>query len=99
MIKNTVLTFGTPISISNNSDINIGNLNYSTLLENSKYPNTIPVQCVALQTSGNTVLPGYIYASDNNSKITLHLIIPNVIGEITACKQLQILPFETTVIF
>lgn len=99
MIKNTVLTFSTPISITNNSDIVIGNLKYSTLLENTNYPNTIPVQCVALQTSGNTVLPGYIYASDNGSKITLHLVIPNVTSEISSCKQLQILPFETTIIF
>ena len=99
MIKNTVLTFGTPISITNNSDIVIGNLKYSTLLENNNYPNTIPVQCVALQTSGNTVLPGYIYASDDGSKITLHLVIPNVTSEISSCKQLQILPFETTIIF
>lgn len=99
MIKNTVLTFGTPISITNNSDIVIGNLKYSTLLENKNYPNTIPVQCVALQTSGNAVLPGYIYASDDGSKITLHLVIPNVSSEISSCKQLQILPFETTIIF
>lgn len=99
MIKNTVLTFRTPINITNNSDIVIGNLKYSTLLENNKYPNTIPVQCVALQTSGNTVLPGYIYASDDGSKITLHLVIPNVTSEISSCKQLQILPFETTIIF
>ena len=99
MIKNTVLTFRTPISITINSDIVIGNLKYSTLLENNNYPNTIPVQCVALQTSGNAVLPGYIYASDNGSKITLHLVIPNVTSEISSCKQLQILPFETTIIF
>ena len=99
MIKNTVLTFGTPIKITNNSDIVIGNLKYSTLLENNNYPNTIPVQCVALQSSGNTVLPGYIYASDDGSKITLHLVIPNVTSEISSCKQLQILPFETTIIF
>ncbi len=99
MIKNTVLTFRTPINITNNSDIVIGNLKYSTLLENNNYPNTIPVQCVALQTSGNTVLPGYIYASDDGSKITLHLVIPNVTSEISSCKQLQILPFETTIIF
>lgn len=99
MIKNTVLTFGTPISITNNSDIVIGNLKYSTLLENNNYPNTIPVQCVALQSSGNTALPGYIYASDDGSKITLHLVIPNVTSEISSCKQLQILPFETTIIF
>jgi hypothetical protein len=99
MIKNTVLTFRTPISITNNSDIVIGNLKYSTLLENNNYPNTIPVQCVALQTSGNTVLTGYIYASDDGSKITLHLVIPNVTSEISSCKQLQILPFETTIIF
>ena len=99
MIKNTVLTFRTTISITNNSDIAIGNLKYSTLLENNNYPNTIPVQCVALQTSGNTVLPGYIYASDDGSKITLHLVIPNVTSEISSCKQLQILPFETTIIF
>lgn len=99
MIKNTVLTFDNPISITNNSDIVIGNLKYSTLLENNNYPNTIPVQCVSLQTSGNTVLPGYIYASDDGSKITLHLVIPNVTSEISSCKQLQILPFETTIIF
>lgn len=99
MIKNTVLTFRTPINITNNSDIVIGNLKYSTLLENNNYPNTIPVQCVSLQTSGNTVLPGYIYASDDGSKITLHLVIPNVTSEISSCKQLQILPFETTIIF
>lgn len=99
MIKNTVLTFGTTISITNNSDIVIGNLKYSTLLENNNYPNTIPVQCVALQASGNTVLTGYIYASDDGSKITLHLVIPNVTSEISSCKQLQILPFETTIIF
>lgn len=99
MIKNTVLTFSTPIKITNNSDIVIGNLKYSTLLENNNYPNTIPVQCVALQTSGNTVLPGYIYASDDGSKITLHLVIPNVTSDISSCKQLQILPFETTIIF
>ena len=99
MIKNTVLTFGTPISITNNSDIVIGNLKYSTLLENSNYPNTIPVQCVALQKSGNSVLNGYIYARDDGSKITLHLVIPNVTSEISSCKQLQILPFETTIIF
>lgn len=99
MIKNTVLTFGTPISITNNSNIAIGNLKYSTLLENNNYPNTIPVQCVALQSSGNTVLPGYIYASDDGTKITLHLVIPNTTGEINSCKQLQILPFETTIIF
>lgn len=99
MIKNTVLTFRTTINITNNSDIVIGNLKYSTLLENNNYPNTIPVQCVALQTSGNTVLNGYIYASDDGSKITLHLVIPNVTSEISACKQLQILPFETTIIF
>lgn len=99
MIKNTVLTFGTTISITNNSDIVIGNLKYSTLLENNNYPNTIPVQCVALQSSGNVVLVGYIYASDEGSKITLHLVIPNVTSEISSCKQLQILPFETTIIF
>lgn len=99
MIKNTVLTFRTPINITNNSDIVIGNLKYSTLLENNNYPNTIPVQCVSSQTSGNTVLPGYIYASDDGSKITLHLVIPNVTSEISSCKQLQILPFETTIIF
>lgn len=99
MIKNTVLTFRTTISITNNSDIVIGNLKYSTLLENNNYPNTIPVQCVALQTSGNAVLSGYIYASDDGSKITLHLVIPNVTSEISSCKQLQILPFETTIIF
>lgn len=99
MIKNTVLTFGTQISINNNSDIAIGNLKYSTLLENNNYPNTIPVQCVALQPSGNTVLTGYIYATDDGEKITIHLVIPNVIGEINACKQLQILPFESTIIF
>lgn len=99
MIKNTVLTFGTKISITNNSDIAIGHLKYSTLLENNNYPNTIPVQCVALQSSGNTVLPGYIYASDDGTKITLHLVIPNITGEINSCKQLQILPFESTIIF
>ena len=99
MIKNTVLTFDKPISITNNSDIVIGNLKYSTLLENNNYPNTIPVQCVALQTSGNAILTGYIYASDDGSKITLHLVIPNVTSEISSCKQLQILPFETTIIF
>mgnify|MGYP000196279935 CR=1 FL=1 len=99
MIKNTVITFDTTISISNNSDIIIGNLKYSTLLENSKYPNTIPVQCIAIQSSGNSILTGYIYASDNGNNITLHLVIPNVIDEISACKQLQILPFETTIIF
>lgn len=99
MIKNTVLTFGTTISITNNSDIVIGNLKYSTLLENNNYPNTIPVQCVALQSSGNVALSGYIYASDDGSKITLHLVIPNVTSEISSCKQLQILPFETTIIF
>lgn len=99
MIKNTVLTFGTTIRITNNSNIAIGNLKYSTLLENNNYPNTIPVQCVALQSSGSTVLPGYIYASDDGSKITLHLVIPNVTSEISSCKQLQILPFETTIIF
>lgn len=99
MIKNTVLTFDTTISIKNNSDIIIGNLNYSTLLENNNYPNTIPVQCIAIQTSGNVALSGYIYASDDGSKITLHLIIPNVTSDINSCKQLQILPFETTVIF
>lgn len=99
MIKNTVLTFSTAISITNNSDISIGYLRFSTLLENNKYPNTIPVQCVALQTSGNTVLAGYIYASDDGTKITLHLVIPNITGVINSCKQLQILPFETTIIF
>ena len=99
MIKNTVLTFGKTINITNNSDIVIGNLKYSTLLENNNYPNTIPVQCVALQSSGNVVLAGYIYASDDGSKITLHLVIPNVTSEISSCKQLQILPFETTIIF
>ena len=99
MIKNTVLTFGRQISINNNSDIAIGNLKYSTLLENNNYPNTIPVQCVALQPSGNTVLAGYIYATDDGEKITIHLVVPNVVGEINACKQLQILPFETTIIF
>lgn len=99
MIKNTVLTFDTKISINNNSDIIIGNLKYSTLLENINYPNTIPVQCVAIQSSGNSSLSGYIYASDDGTKITLHLVIPNVINEISACKQLQILPFETTIIF
>lgn len=99
MIKNTVLTFDTTIKINNNSDIIIGNLKYSTLLENNNYPNTIPIQCIALQTSGNVVLAGYIYASDDGSKITLHLVIPNVTSEISSCKQLQILPFETTIIF
>lgn len=99
MIKNTVLSFSTTIKITNNSDIVIGNLKYSTLLENNNYPNTIPVQCVALQTSGNTVLTGYIYATDDGSKISLHLVIPNVTNEISSCKQLQILPFETTIIF
>lgn len=99
MIKNTVLTFGTTINIKNNSDIIIGNLNYSTLLENNNYPNSIPVQCIAIQTSGNVVLTGYIYASDDGSKITLHLVFPNVPSDISSCKQLQILPFETTVIF
>ena len=99
MIKNTVLTFNKTINIDNNSDIIIGNLKYSTLLENNNYPNTIPIQCIAIQTSGNVVLAGYIYASDDGSKITLHLVIPNVTSEISACKQLQILPFETTVIF
>lgn len=99
MIKNTVLTFGTTINIDNNSDIIIGNLKYSTLLENHNYPNNIPIQCIAIQTSGNVVLAGYIYASDDGSKITLHLVIPNVTSEISSCKQLQILPFETTVIF
>ena len=99
MIKNTVLTFNKTINIVNNSDIIIGNLKYSTLLENNNYPNTIPIQCIAIQTSGNVVLAGYIYASDDGSKITLHLVIPNVTSEISACKQLQILPFETTVIF
>ena len=99
MIRNTVLTFGKTINITNNSDIVIGNLKYSTLLENNNYPNTIPVQCVALQSSGNVVLAGYIYASDDGSKITLHLVIPNVTSEISSCKQLQILPFETTIIF
>ena len=99
MIKNTVLTFDTPINIDNNSDIIIGNLKYSTLLENNNYPNNIPIQCIALQTSGNVVLAGYIYASDDGSKITLHLVIPNVTSEISSCKQLQMLPFETTIIF
>ena len=99
MIKNTVLTFDTTINIDNNSDIIIGNLKYSTLLENNNYPNTIPIQCIAIQTSGNVVLAGYIYASDDGSKITLHLVIPNVTSEISSCKQLQILPFETTIIF
>ena len=99
MIKNTVLTFDTTINIKNNSDIIIGNLNYSTLLENNNYPNTIPIQCIALQSSGNVLLAGYIYASDDGSKITLHLVIPNVTSEISSCKQLQILPFETTIIF
>lgn len=99
MIKNTVLTFDKTINIVNNSDIIIGNLKYSTLLENNNYPNTIPVQCIAIQTSGNVNLSGYIYASDDGSKITLHLVIPNVTSEISACKQLQILPFETTIIF
>lgn len=99
MIKNTVLTFGTTIKIGNNSDIIIGNLKYSTLLENTNYPNNIPIQCIALQTSGNVLLAGYIYASDDGSKITLHLVIPNVTSEISSCKQLQILPFETTIIF
>lgn len=99
MIKNTVLTFDTTISISNNSNIIIGNLKYSTLLENNNYPNTIPVQCMAISSSGNTILIGYIYASDDGTKITLHLVIPNVINEISNCKQLQILPFETTIIF
>lgn len=99
MIKNTVLTFDTTISIRNNSDIIIGNLKYSTLLENNKYPNTIPVQCMAICSSGNSILIGYIYASDDGTKITLHLVIPNVVNEISNCKQLQILPFETTIIF
>lgn len=99
MIKNTVLTFDTPISISNNSNIIIGNLKYSTLLENNNYPNTIPVQCMAISSSGNSILIGYIYASDDGTKITLHLVIPNVANEISNCKQLQILPFETTIIF
>lgn len=99
MIKNTVLTFDTTININNNSDIVIGNLKYSTLLENNNYPNNIPIQCIAIQTSGNVVLAGYIYASDDGSKITLHLVIPNVTSEISSCKQLQILPFETTIIF
>lgn len=99
MIKNTVLTFDTTISISNNSNIIIGNLKYSTLLENNNYPNTIPVQCMALSSSGNSILIGYIYASDDGTKITLHLVIPNVVNEISNCKQLQILPFETTIIF
>lgn len=99
MIKNTVLTFDTTININNNSDIIIGNLKYSTLLENNNYPNSIPIQCIAIQASGNVVLVGYIYASDDGSKITLHLVIPNVTSEISSCKQLQILPFETTVIF
>lgn len=99
MIKNTVLTFDTPISISNNSNIIIGNLKYSTLLENNNYPNTIPVQCMAISSSGNSILIGYIYASDDGTKITLHLVIPNVVNEISNCKQLQILPFETTIIF
>lgn len=99
MIKNTVLTFDTKISISNNSNIIIGNLKYSTLLENNNYPNTIPVQCMAISSSGNTILIGYIYASDDGTKITLHLVIPNVVNEISNCKQLQILPFETTIIF
>ena len=99
MIKNTVLTFDKTINIVNNSDIIIGNLKYSTLLENNNYPNNIPIQCIAIQTSGNVVLAGYIYASDDGSKITLHLVIPNVTSEISSCKQLQILPFETTIIF
>lgn len=99
MIKNTVLTFNTTISISNNSNIIIGNLKYSTLLENNNYPNTIPVQCIAICSSGNSILIGYIYASDDGTKITLHLVIPNVVNEISNCKQLQILPFETTIIF
>lgn len=99
MIKNTVLTFDTTINIKNNSDIIIGNLKYSTLLENNNYPNSIPIQCIAIQSSGNVALVGYIYASDDGSKITLHLVIPNVTSEISSCKQLQILPFETTVIF
>ena len=99
MIKNTVLTFDTTISISNNSNIIIGNLKYSTLLENNNYPNTIPVQCIAISSSGNFILIGYIYASDDGTKITLHLVIPNVVNEISNCKQLQILPFETTIIF
>ena len=91
MIKNTVLTFDKTININNNSDIIIGNLKYSTLLENNNYPNNIPIQCIAIQTSGNVVLAGYIYASDDGSKITLHLVIPNVTSEISSCKQLQIL--------
>lgn len=99
MIKNTVLTFDTTISIRNNSNIIIGNLKYSTLLENNNYPNTIPVQCMAISSSGNSILIGYIYASDDGTKITLHLVIPNVVNEISNCKQLQILPFETTIIF
>ena len=99
MIKNTVLTFDKTININNNSDIIIGNLKYSTLLENNNYPNNIPIQCIAIQTSGNVVLAGYIYASDDGSKITLHLVIPNVTSEISSCKQLQILPFESTIIF
>lgn len=99
MIKNTVLTFDTTISIKNNSDIIIGNLKYSTLLENNNYPNTIPVQCMAISSNGNSILIGYIYASDDGTKITLHLVIPNVVNEISNCKQLQILPFETTIIF
>lgn len=99
MIKNTVLTFDTTIRISNNSNIIIGNLKYSTLLENNNYPNTIPVQCMAISSSGNSILIGYIYASDDGTKITLHLVIPNVVNEISNCKQLQILPFETTIIF
>lgn len=99
MIKNTVLTFDKTINIKNNSDIIIGNLKYSTLLENNNYPNNIPIQCIAIQTSGNVALAGYIYASDDGSKITLHLVIPNVTSEISSCKQLQILPFETTIIF
>lgn len=99
MIKNTVLTFDTTINIDNNSDIIIGNLKYSTLLENNNYPNNIPIQCIAIQTSGNVVLAGYIYASDDGSKITLHLVIPNVTSKISSCKQLQILPFGTTIIF
>jgi len=54
---------------------------------------------MAICQSGNKILIGYIYAIDDGTKITLHLVIPNIVNEITDCKQLQILPFETTIIF
>lgn len=99
MIQNLVLTFENTITINTGDEIYIGTLKYSTLFDNTKN-GYFPINCIALQSSGNIFMPAYLKAKESiygNQSIDLYLVILTKIQDMDSVKQIQILPIDIIV--